>query len=106
MVLISNSLNLQNSVILLKLARFVSSREQRSIRKDLIDIIPKEVDIRPDEWAKERRILLKVPQKKITDPDGLLKQIMKLPGVLTVFIFTAQNFNFSTNTLSELVNYT
>ena len=106
MVLISNSLNLQNSVILLKLARFVSSREQRSIRKDLIDIIPKEVDIRPDEWAKERRILLKVPQKKITDPEGLLKQIMKLPGVLTVIIFTAQNFNFSTNTLSELVNYT
>lgn len=106
MVLLSDSLDLRNSIILLKLARFVSSKEQKSIRRDLIGIIPKEVDIRPDEWAKQRRILLKIPSKKINDSESFLKQIAQLPGILTIIIFSNQNFNFPTENLSELVNYT
>ncbi len=106
MISISDSLDLHDSIILLKLARFVSSREQRSIRKDLIDIIPKTVDIRPDEWAKQKRFLLKFPKMNIVDPEALLKKISQLPGILTIIIFKNQNFNFPTENLSELVNYT
>ena len=75
MVTFSDSLALHDSIILLKLARFVSTREQGSIRKDLIHIIPQDVDIRPDEWAKQRRILLKIPKMKIDDSERLLQQI-------------------------------
>lgn len=106
MVTFSDSSDLHDSIILLKLARFVSPREQRSIRKDLIDIIPQEVDIRPDEWAKKQRILLKFPKKKIDDPESLLKQITQIPGILTIIIIKRQNFEFSTSNLSELVTYT
>lgn len=106
MVPFSNSLNLHNSVILLKLARFVSSREQRSIRKDLISIIPQDVDIRPDEWAKQRRILLKIPKLKAEKSEELLTKIAEIPGILTIVIFKKNNFDFATDKLSELVNYT
>ena len=106
MVPFSDPLNLRDSIILLKLARFVSTREQRSIRKDLINIIPQDVDIRPDEWAKQRRILLKITKMKIEDSKRLLNQISKIPGILTIIIFKRKNFNFSTDKLSELVNYT
>ena len=105
MVTFSDSLDLHDCIILLKLARFVSSREQRSIRKDLIDIIPQDVDIRPDEWAKQRRILLKIPKMKIEDSERLLKQISQIPGIVTIIIFKKKNFNFSTGKLSELINY-
>ena len=106
MVPFSDSSDLNDSIILLKLARFVSPREQRSIRKDLIDIIPKEVDIRPDEWAKKQRILLIFPKRKIEYPHTLLHQITQIPGILTIIIFKIQNFNFKTSNLSELVKYT
>ena len=106
MVSFSDSLDLHDSTILLKLARFVSSREQRTIRKDLIKIIPKEVDIRPDSWAKHRRILLKFRKTKIENPESLLKQISQLPGIVTIIIFKNQNFDFSTDNLSELVKFT
>ncbi len=106
MVFFSDSLSLHNSIILLKLARFVSTQEQRSIRKDLIRIIPQDVDIRPDEWAKHRRILLKVQNMKIEDSKRLLEQISQIPGITTIIIFKKKNFDFPTDKLSELVNYT
>lgn len=106
MVSISESLDLQNSIILLKLARFVSKDDQHFIRQDLINIIPQEVDIRPDPWARKRRIILKVPNTKIEDAESLLQQISQLPGILTIIIFKKENFDFSTDSLSELVKYT
>ena len=106
MVPFSDSLELHDSIILLKLARFVSKREQGLIRKDLIDIIPQDVDIRPDDWAKHRRILLKIPEMKTEDSKNLLLQISQIPGIVTIIIFKKKNFDFSTDKLSELVNYT
>lgn len=106
MVPFSDSLELHNAIILLKLARFVSSQEQRSIRKDIIALIPQNVDIRPDEWAKDRRILLKVPNLKKDRSEELLKKISQIPGIVTIIIFKKKNFDFSTTSLSELVKFT
>lgn len=107
MVPFSDSLNLRNTIILLKLARFVSTREHRTIRQDLIHIIPQEVDIRQDEWAKQLRFILKIPSRaNIPDAEEFLKQISQLPGVVTIIIFRKQNFDFQTASLSELVKYT
>jgi len=103
----SDTLNLRNTIILIKLARFVSTREHRTIRQDLIHIIPQEVDIRQDEWAKQLRFLLKIPSRaNIPDSEAFLKEISQLPDVVTIIIFRKQNFDFPTSSLSELVKYT
>lgn len=106
MVSFSESVDLYDSLILIKLARFVTSREKRTIRRDIIKMIPKEVDIKSDPWATQKRLLLTFPKMKLEENASLLNKLSKVPGIVTLVIFKRQNFEIHTENLSSLVRFT
>lgn len=87
--------------ILIKLARFVSAREQRYLKEDIQGILPGYATVKDDPWGAQRRILVELYKKD--SPKDIVKKIKAFNGVLGVVHFLDGFFEKSTASLKELV---
>ncbi len=91
--------------ILVKLARFVTPKEQELIANDLLKTlrghsIP--VTIINDSWGSRRRLLIQLKDKSRYSPN-IQKLILQTPGVNSLILFSQSDFEFETTSLTDLL---
>ncbi|MHA1993686.1 MAG: TrmH family RNA methyltransferase [Candidatus Hodarchaeales archaeon] len=93
--------------LLVKLARFVTHKEQESIARDLTHSLSKyskSVNIVSDTWGSRNRLLIHLPNETKLSSE-IRKNILRNPGVNNLVIFYQNNFEFETNSLTQLITY-
>ncbi len=91
--------------LLVKLARFVTHEEQETIAKDLTGTLrkySKSISIINDTWGSRNRLLIKMLNS--TDFSSDVRDIiLQNPGVNNLVVFLQNQFEFETNSLSQLL---
>ncbi len=91
--------------LLVKLARFVTQKEQDQLAKELnytLGEYSNIVRIVNDTWGSRNRLLIQLPDvTKLSSK--IRKTILHSPGVNTLVLFTKDNFEYETSSLSHLL---
>ncbi len=94
------------NLILIKLARFISSDEQKYLAKDIKRIftpITTSYRISYDEWGAKKRILVEVELEN-TRIRELCQNLLRQPGIIAVILFSPRFYNWESSSLSLLIN--
>ncbi len=94
------------NLILIKLARFITSDEQKYLAKDIkrvLNPITTSYRISYDEWGAKKRILVEVELEK-TRIRELGQNLLEQPGIIAVIHFSPRFYNWESSSLSPLIN--
>ena len=90
--------------LLVKLARFVTHKEQATVGRDITQALRKYSipgSIANDTWGSQNRLLIELFALNKLSPE-ICNIILQIPGVNNLVVFSEENFEFETNSLSQL----